>query len=85
MTSEDESGPRDARKAQAEAIRENAEYCECMRDIIDLLYAKFSDFAEAAPPNIDGLILRDNVDNVYEHMTRISRILDGSIKEIAVK
>lgn len=84
MINKDESAPREARKALAKAIRENAEYCECVRGMIDLLYAKFSDLAEAAPPNIDGAILRHNIDKLHEYMETINNILDGSIKEISV-
>ncbi len=84
MTSKKESAPGYGFKSLAERIYEKGEYCECVRDVIDYLYAKFSDFAETAPPNIDGDILRDNLDDVYEHMTRINVILDGSSKEISV-
>jgi len=84
MTSKKESAPSYGFKSLAETIYEKGEYCECVRDIIDYLHAKFRDFAETASPNIDGDILRDNLNDVCEYMKRINIILDGGGAEISV-
>jgi hypothetical protein len=84
MTDKDESEPNYATERLAKKYYEEGAYRECVRELTDYLYYKFSSFAETAPPNIDGDFLRDSLDEVYEYIISINAILDGSRRQISV-